>query len=357
MNKIGLSVVASVALVGWAVTSGEAEAAKKPGQTFKECQNCPEMVVIPAGSFVMGTPEGEEFRRDHERQHKVTIAKPFAVSKTEVTWDQWEACVRDGMCDGVAVENALRTPATPAPRPAAAGAPAAAPGQAGAQPAAAAEARPARPAGAPAAPAQAGAPNAGAPAAAGQAAGQPAAYTDHGRGNRPVVGVSWYDVQAYIGWLNKKTGNDDKYRMLSEAEWEYAARAGTTTAFPWGDKLDHNYGNFGIPGPGLGGKAEGRDVWLAQTSPVASFPPNAFGLHDMHGNAFEWVEDCYNDDLTKLPADGSAHKSGNCNSRMFRSGSFISNPVMHRSGNRVRGYVPTTRGRNYLTIRVAKTLD
>ena len=76
----------------------------------------------------------------------------------------------------------------------------------------------------------------------------------------------------------------------------------------------------------------------------------------MHGNAFEWVDDCYNADLRELPADGSAHKQGNCGSRMFRSGSFISNPYMHRSGNRVRGYVPTTRGRNYMTIRVAKTL-
>jgi formylglycine-generating enzyme required for sulfatase activity len=145
--------------------------------------------------------------------------------------------------------------------------------------------------------------------------------------------------------------------LLSEAEWEYAARGGTTTAFPWGEKLDHNYGNFGIPGPGLGGKAEGRDVWLEETSPVASFPPNPFGLYDMHGNCYEWVEDCYLADLTNSPADGSANKQGSCNSRMFRSGSFISNPVMQRSGNRVRGYVPTTRGRNYLTIRIAKTLQ
>ena len=117
-------------------------------------------------------------------------------------------------------------------------------------------------------------------------------FVDWGRGTRPVVGVSWYDAQAYVGWLNEKTGLDDIYRLLSDAEWEYAARAGTTTAYPWGDTLDHNYGNFGKEEPGLGGKAEGRDVWLDQTAPVASFPPNAFGLYDMHGNAFEWVEDC-----------------------------------------------------------------
>lgn len=310
---VAAAAVAALGLASWAVlgqSSGKlaakSSASMKAGSVFRECLNCPEMVVIPPGKFMMGTTEGEASRREHEYLHEVTIARPFAVSRTEVTWDQWEACVRDGMCDGVAVETALRTPATPAP---AAGAGAAAP-----------------------------------------------EYVDHGRGNRPVVGVSWYDAQAFVGWLNRKTGSDDAYRLLSEAEWEYAARAGTTTAYPWGDKLDHNYGNFGIEGPGLGGKAEGRDTWLAQTAPVASFPPNAFGLHDMHGNAFEWVEDCYNADLRELPADGSAQKQGNCSSRMFRSGSFISNPYMHRSGNRVRGYVPTTRGRNYMTIRVAKTL-
>ncbi len=335
---IVVATLAASGLASWAAlgqSPGEVAAKSSPsmkaGTVFKECLNCPEMVVIPAGKFVMGTPETEANRREHEHLHEVTIARPFAVSRTEVTWDQWEACVRDGMCDGVAVETALRTPAAPAPRPAA----------------------PANAASAPAAPAEGAA--RGAAPAAGAAAGAPE-YVDHGRGNRPVVGVSWYDVQAYVGWLNRKTGSDDAYRMISEAEWEYAARAGTTTAYPWGEKLDHNYGNFGIEGPGLGGKAEGRDTWLAQTAPVASFPPNAFGLYDMHGNAFEWVEDCYNADLRELPADGSAQKQGNCSSRMFRSGSFISNPYMHRSGNRVRGYVPTTRGRNYMTIRVAKTL-
>lgn len=344
---IGVAAIAALGLASWAVlgqspgkVATKSSASMKAGTVFKECLNCPEMVVVPAGKFMMGTPDTEESRREHEHLHEVTIARPFAVSRTEVTWDQWEACVRDGMCDGVAVETALRTPATPAPRPAT-------PANAGASAAAA------PPAGAPRTPAPA---TPGAVPPAGAAAGA-AEYVDHGRGNHPVVGVSWYDAQAYVGWLNRKTGSDDAYRMISEAEWEYAARAGTTTAYPWGDKLDHNYGNFGIEGPGLGGKAEGRDVWLAQTAPVASFPPNAFGLYDMHGNAFEWVEDCYNADLRELPADGSAHKQGNCNSRMFRSGSFISNPYMHRSGNRVRGYVPTTRGRNYMTIRVAKTLE
>ena len=282
--------------------SGKSKAAApKPGETFRECRNCPDMVVIPAGSFLMGSPATEAGRRENnEMQQKVTIARQFAVSKTEVTWDQWESCVRAGACDGAAVEAALKLKNDGTPNP---------------------------------------------------------EYVDFGRGSRPVVGVSWYDAQRYAGWLNTKTGNDDAYRLLSDAEWEYAARAGSTTAFPWGDALDHNHGNFGIPGPGLGGKAEGRDKWMAETAPVGSFPPNAFGLHDMHGNAFEWVEDCFEADRNKVPADGSASKTGNCLTRMFRSGSFVSNPYMQRSAKRTAPYPLGTRGRNYLTIRVAKTLD
>lgn len=274
--------------------------ALKPGQTFKECRNCPEMVVIPAGSFMMGSPADEPERRENERHHKVNIARSFAIAKTEVTWDQWEACVRDRWCDGIAVENALRTRENGEPNP---------------------------------------------------------DFVDWGRGTRPVIGVSWFDAQNFVGWLNWKTGEDDDYRLPSEAEWEYAARAGTTTPYPWGAKLDHNYGNFGIPGPGLGGKAEGRDIWADQTAPVASFPPNAFGLYDTHGNVFEWVEDCYEVDRGHAPADGSANKQGNCANRVFRDGTFLSNPYMQRSARRGAPYPATRRGRNYLGFRVAKTME
>jgi formylglycine-generating enzyme required for sulfatase activity len=193
----------------------------EPGQTFRECRNCPEMVVVQSGSFVMGSPADEPERRENEPQVRVTIRRPFGIGKTEVTWDQWEACVRDRWCDGPGVETALRTN-------------------------------------------EDGTPN--------------KAFVDWGRGSRPVVGVSWFDAQHFVGWLNWKTGEDDAYRLPSEAEWEYAARAGTTTPYPWGAKLNHDYGNFGGPGPGLGGKAEGRDVWVDRTAPVGSFPPNAFGL-------------------------------------------------------------------------------
>jgi formylglycine-generating enzyme required for sulfatase activity len=274
--------------------------ALKAGQTFKECRNCPEMVVVPAGVFMMGSPANEPERRENEPQHKVSISRAFAIGKTEVTWDQWEACVRDRWCDGVGVENALKNN-------------------------------------------EDGTPNTN--------------FVDWGRGTRPVVGVRWFDAQNFVGWLNNKTGLDDAYRLPAEAEWEYAARAGTTTAYPWGAKLDHNHGNFGGPGPGLGGKAEGRDTWVDQTAPVASFPPNAWGLHDMNGNVFEWVEDCYEADYAHAPVDGTANKQGNCANRVFRDGTFLSNPYMQRSARRGAPYPATRRGRNYLGFRVAKSLD
>ena len=135
----------------------------KAGQIFKECRNCPEMVVVPAGSFMMGSPASEPERRDNERHHRISIPKAFAIGKTEVTWDQWEACVRDRWCDGPGVEQALRTNAD-------------------------------------------GTPN--------------KAFVDWGRGSRPVVGLSWFDAQNFVGWLNWKTGADDAYRLPSDAEWE-----------------------------------------------------------------------------------------------------------------------------------------
>jgi formylglycine-generating enzyme required for sulfatase activity len=277
------------------------QASLKAGHVLKECRNCPELVVLPAGTFMMGSPADEPERRLSERQHKVTFARVFAMGKTQVTWDQWEACVRDGRCDGPAVDHALRTL---------------------------------------------------------EADGQPNPnYKDYGRGTRPVVGVNWFDAQAFVGWLNWKTGEDDLYRLPSDAEWEYGMRAGTTTAYPWGAKLDHNYGNFGIPGPGLGGKVEGRDKWADETAPVGSFPANAFGLFDMPGNIFEWVEDCFEVDRAHAPADGSANKEGNCANRVFRNGTFMSNPSMHRSARRGAPYPATRRGRNYLGFRVAKTLE
>lgn len=282
-------------------STSAAERGLQSGQTFKDCRHCPDMIVLPPGVFTMGSPPDEPLRRDNEPQQQITIRRAFAMSKTPVTWNQWEACVRAGACDGVAVETALATLPNGEPNP---------------------------------------------------------DYRDWGRGTRPVVGVSWYDAQSFVGWLNAKSGDDDAYRLPSEAEWEYAARAGTTTPFPWGTQIDHDHGNFGTHVQGqLGGQAEGRDVWVGETSPVGSFAPNAFGLYDMHGNVFEWTEDCYEADRAHAPSDGSASTEGNCANRVFRSGTFLSNPYMQRSARRGAPYPATLRGRNYLGFRVAKTLD
>lgn len=291
----------TLALLGSAraQVASSADSGSPPGHTFKECRYCPEMIVLPPGAFTIGSPADEPLRRENEPQQTISFDRAFALSRTPVTWDQWEACVRDDRCDGYAVETALATLQNGEPNP---------------------------------------------------------DFRDFGRGLRPVVGVSWYDAQAFVGWLNAKTGHDDAYRLPSEAEWEYGARAGTESAFPWGATVDHDYGNFGRE-EGLGGKTQGRDVWSDETSPVASFPPNAFGLYDMHGNIFEWTEDCYEADRAHTPSDGTANKDGDCHHRVFRSGTFMSNPYMQRSARRGAPYPLTLRGRNYLGFRVARTLD
>lgn len=289
-----------LALAAFAAVPAAAQQSPQAGDEFSECRNCPTMRVLPAGDYLMGSPPDEAERRDNEAQRRITFARPFAMSTTPVTWLQWEACIRDRWCEGPAIEDALRISID-------------------------------------------GTRNEN--------------YKDHGRGMRPAVGMSWYDAQHFVGWLNWKTGSDDAYRLPSEAQWEYGARAGSTTRFPWGDELDYDYGNFGQREQGLAGWVEGRDQWLDTTSPVASFPPNAFGLYDMHGNIFEWTEDCYEADLAQAPVDGSANYNGDCTVRVFRAGTYTSNPYMQRSARRGAPYPATTRGRNYLGFRVVKVLD
>lgn len=291
--------VAGIALCGGLAATAQAD--EDVGDTFTDCSVCPEMIVLPAGSFLMGSPESEPERRENEKQRRVTFAKPFAISPTPITWNQWEACVRDRWCEGAAIDEALRLGMDGNPNP---------------------------------------------------------NYRDYGRGTRPAVGMSWFDAQHFVGWLNwKSDSDDDNYRMPSEAEWEYAARAGTTTTFPWGNELDYDYGNFGQRSDGLGGHVEGRDQWLDETSPVASFPPNAWGVYDMHGNIFEWTQDCFQADLSSAPVDGSVNTEGDCSVRVFRAGTYTSNAYMQRSARRGAPYKATARGRNYLGFRVVKTLD
>ena len=234
------------------------ERALKPHESFRECLvDCPAMVVVSAGEFTMGSPSNEKGRYDNEGpQHKVTIARPFAVSKYAVTFDAWDACVKVGGC-----------------------------------------------------------PKEGRASDAGW-----------GRGRRPVIYVSWDDAKAYVAWLSKMSGKP--YRLLTEAEWEYAARAGTTTAYYWGDEIGKNNANCN----GCGSQWDGR-----HTAPVGSFAPNAFGLYDMAGNVWQWVEDCYHESYNGAPADGSAWQAGDCKSSVVRGGSWDEDPQLLRSAGRNRG--------------------
>ena len=208
---------------------------RKPGDTFRDCPGCPELVVVPGGYF----------------------GRPFAVGVYEVTFGEWDACVVGGGCGGYRPDD-----------------------------------------------------------------------EGWGRGRRPVVNVSWNDAKAYVRGLSRKTGHE--YRLLSEAEWEYVARAGTTTKYWWGNDVGRNRANC----DGCGSRWDNR-----QTAPVGSFTANPFGLHDVHGNVWEWVEDCW---------------EGDCNRRVLRGGSWNGLPGGLRSAFRSRG---TTGDRDFNAgFRVARTL-
>ena len=164
-----------------------------------------------------------------------------------------------------------------------------------------------------------------------------------GRGNRPVINVSWDDVQSFIGWLNVKTGGN--YRLPSEAEWEYAARAGSTTNYSWGNAVGGNRANCAQAQKYSSHSICGDSY--EHTAPVGSFPANAWGLHDMHGNVWEWTRDCWNDSYAGAPIDGSAWTRGDCGMRMFRGGSWADIAKLLRSasrGGRLRATRGSTRG-------------
>jgi len=165
-----------------------------------------------------------------------------------------------------------------------------------------------------------------------------------GRGSQPLINVSWNDAQEYVAWLSGKTGA--AYRLLSESEWEYAARAGTTTRFHFGSTIATSQANYS--GIGSGGISRDRTV------PVGQFPANGFGLHDVHGNVDEWVQDCYHGSYDGAPRDGSAWESGGCPKRVLRGGCWNYSSRIVRSANRY-GLEPDYRYHN-LGFRVAQTL-
>jgi formylglycine-generating enzyme required for sulfatase activity len=223
-------------------------AAPRSGDSFRDCPDCPELIVIPAGSFDMGAA-ATPFDRP---VHRVTLAEPFAMSRNEITFDDWDKCVAAGACRFKPDDRGW------------------------------------------------------------------------GRGDHPVINVSWSDAKEYVAWLGQKTGKS--YRLPSEAEWEYAARAGTKTPFYWGAQVGTHMANC-------------RDCQTGgpvQTLSVGSFPPNPFGLNDMAGNAAEWLEDCWNESYKGAPADGSPWSSGQCAMRVLRGGSFDTQSAYVKSAARFR---------------------
>ena len=162
-----------------------------------------------------------------------------------------------------------------------------------------------------------------------------------GRGNRPVINVNWEDAQSYVRWLSSRTGKT--YRLLSESEWEYVARAGTETAYSWGDSIGVNRANC------LGCGSQ----WDEKTAPVGSFEANAWGVHDMHGNVWEWVQDCYKSYYGVPPSDGSAWESEDCSDHVKRGGSGGYSPRYLRSAYRYS--LPTDIRFDYFGFRVARS--
>ncbi|MBV8443214.1 MAG: formylglycine-generating enzyme family protein [Hyphomicrobiales bacterium] len=168
-----------------------------------------------------------------------------------------------------------------------------------------------------------------------------------GRGRQPAIYVSWDDAQTYVKWLSWWTGRS--YRLLSEAEYEYAARAGSKTKYPWGDEIQLD-GKPMANCDGCGSEWDGK-----RTAPVGSFPANAFGLHDMVGNAWEWTEDCWNSKYDGAPKDGSAWTRGDCNTRVVRGGSYHDPPNILRSP--LRAGASTVIRDSFIGFRVARTLS
>lgn len=280
---------------------------RSAGMVFRDCANCPEMVVIPAGSFNMGSAPSETGHdSDEAPRHSVAIPSQFALAKTEIRRGQFAAFVKE---TGYAAGG-------------------------------------------------------GCLAFANGRWGKKAGRSWRNPGypqldNHPVVCVNWNDARAYVSWLARKTGKP--YRLPSEAEWEYAARAGTKTARYWGggQNLACSYANImdtkgKAKVPGVTWAAHKCNDGYAYTSPVGQFKPNTFGLYDMIGNAWEWTEDCWNESYRAAPVDGGAWTAGECGKRVLRGGSWDNEPPFARSAVRYKTEVSTRF--NTSGFRVARTL-
>jgi formylglycine-generating enzyme required for sulfatase activity len=265
-------------IIGLLASAAEAGAKQLP--SFRDCPICSEMVVIPSGRFTMGSPTNEFGRKDDEGPQTIVEVHSFAIGRTDVTRAQWTAFVADtGRADG------LGCAFSGLPRD-----------------------------------------------QAGTASWRHLGFTQGDE--EPVVCVSWREARAYLDWLSAKT--DRRYRLPSEAEWEYAARAGSKTAYPWGNQPSHDRANFGSDTCCTGAIA-GRDTWL-NTSPVGSFAPNGFGLYDMIGNAWQWTADCYVPSLAARPKDATVVDQPDCRFRVARGGTWGDTPALIRSAS--RNYAP-----------------
>jgi formylglycine-generating enzyme required for sulfatase activity len=288
--------------------------AADPPSQFRDCADCPEMVRVPAGTFTMGTalPEGRDASTRAESQAStVRIAKTFALGRVEVTRKQYLKFLADSTYDGagpcVSWDDTLgrfnsareRGPENP---------------------------------------------------------GRPKPVRD----DHPVACVSWLDAKAYVAWLAHKTGKP--YRLPSESEWEYAARAGSTTLYPWGDDPADGCDSANVYDLSaaavftFGWKAVRCTDGFADVAPVGQLRANAFGLVDMIGNVAEWVEDCYTDSYVGRPADGLAWVwSGGCGQHVVRGGSWVSPAETARSA--YRDEQDTNFRADFIGFRVALDLD
>jgi len=261
------------------------------GDRFRDCEHCPEMVALPTGSFMMGSPPRERGRfGDEGPAHRVVVSDPFAVGIYEVTQGQFRR-FSDDVGYSTGIEWVCRISV---------------------------------------------------------------AESSH-----PAACVDWSDARAYVEWLSELTGDD--YRLLSEAEWEYAARSGTVTARYWGDSESEQCGNGNGADAALRATSAGRrssavpcDDGYAQTSPAGSFDANGFGLHDMLGNVWEWTQDCWNESYNSASGDGGAREIGDCTRRVIRGGSWRNGPELLRSASRSGNFTDDQRA--FLGFRVARTL-
>jgi formylglycine-generating enzyme required for sulfatase activity len=307
-----LSLIALVAIATTGALPLPDERTLKPGETFQECDDCPEMVVVPAGSFAMGSADNEKGRRkDEGPQHTVTIGLPFAVGKVPVTVDQFADFVSatgydaEGKCWGFQEGKFGEWP--------------------------------------------------------GRSWRNPGFVQN---GVHPAVCLSWTDAKAYADWVASKTGK--AYRMLSEAEWEYAARGrtepGSYPRYSFGDEDADicRYANVAdrawksaVPGMEHAVGAPCNDGY-AYTSPVGAFAPNEFGLYDMLGNARQWTADCHQDgeNYVGAPSDGSAWRSGDCSRHYLRGGSWARFNRLAARGRQSADFREEDIG-----VRLARTLD